>query len=84
MEAPWLRMGESRTMAAPGHQYWPDDLTLTDDRLQPKLPASKHLTDHFLLALAVKHGGRFATFDTSINAALVPGGQAVLHVIPTT
>ena len=47
----------SRLMAAPGHQFWPEDLTLTDDRLQPKLPASKHLTDHFLLALAMKHGG---------------------------
>jgi predicted nucleic acid-binding protein len=48
------------------------------------LPGSKHLTDYFLLALAVKHGGRFATFDTGIHAALVPGGQAVLHVLPTT
>ncbi|MFM8419046.1 MAG: VapC toxin family PIN domain ribonuclease, partial [Verrucomicrobiota bacterium] len=68
----------------PGHQFWPDDVTLTDDRLYPQLPGSKHLTDHFLLALAVKHGGRFATCDTGINAALVPGGQCVLHVIPTS
>jgi len=48
------------------------------------LPESKHLTDHFLLALAVKHGGRFATFDTGINAALVPGGPSALHVIPAS
>jgi len=47
----------SRLMAEPGHQFWQDDLTLKDDRLQPKLPASKHLTDHFHLALAAKHGG---------------------------
>jgi len=73
----------SRLMAAPGHQFWPDDLTLTEERLHPQLPGSKHLTDYVLLALAVKHGGRFATFDTGINAALVPGGQAVLHLIPT-
>ena len=74
----------SRLMSAPGHHFWPDDLTLTNDRLHPQLPGSKHLTDHFLLALAVKHGGRFATFDTGINAALVPDGQSVLHVIPTS
>ena len=74
----------ARLLAAPGHQFWPDDLTLTDERLHPQLPGSKHLTDHFLLALAVKHGGRLATFDTGINSALVPGGPAALHVIPTT
>jgi len=47
----------SRLISAPGHQFWPDDLTLTDDRLHPELPGSKHLTDHFHLLLAVKHGG---------------------------
>lgn len=73
----------ARLLAAPGHQFWPDDLTLTNERLHPQLPGSKHLTDHFLLALAVKHGGRLATFDTGINAALVTGGPAALHVIPT-
>ena len=72
-----------RLLASPGHHFWPDDLSLTDSRLHPELPASKHLTDHFLLALAVKHAGRFATFDSGINANLVPGGRAALHVIPT-
>lgn len=71
-----------RLLASPGHQFWPDDLSLTDSRLHPELPASKHLTDHFLLALAVKHAGRFATFDSGIKANLVRGGHAALHVIP--
>jgi hypothetical protein len=31
-------------------------------------------SDLFLLALAVKRGGRFATFAPCINAALVPSG----------
>lgn len=73
----------SRLLAAPGHQFWPDDISLTDTRLCPALPDSQHLTDHFLLALAVKHGGRLATFDTGIAASLVPGGAATLHLIPT-
>lgn len=67
--------------AAPGHQFWPDDVTFSDTRLFPDLPASKHLTDLYLLALAVKRGGRLATFDAGIDASLVPGGPMAYHVI---
>ena len=56
-----------------GHQFWPDDVSLSDRRLFPALPASRHLTDLYLLGLAVKHGGRFATFDQNIDASLIPG-----------
>ena len=52
-------------------------------RPRPLLPASRYLTDHFLPALAVKYAGRFATFDFGINAALVSGGNAALHLIPS-
>ena len=68
--------------AAPGHQFWPDDLSLSDSRLFPELPPSKHLTDAYLLALAVKRGARFATLDTGIDASLVPGGPAAYRLIP--
>ena len=37
--------------AAPGHQFWPDDISLTNTKYFPTLPNSKHLTDHYLLAL---------------------------------
>lgn len=67
-----------RLLASPGHHFWPDDLSLSDTRLFPTLPASKHHTDLYLLGLAVKHGGRFATFDASIDASLIPGGEAAL------
>jgi toxin-antitoxin system PIN domain toxin len=68
-------------LASPGHQFWPDDISLMDVRLFPTLPASKHLTDLYLLALAVKRGGCFATFDESIDASLIPGGPAAYHLI---
>ena len=68
-------------LASPGHQFWPDDLSLADDRLFPLLPPSKDLTDIYLLALAVKHRGRFATFDTGIDPTLVPGGSQALFLI---
>jgi len=69
--------------AAPGHQFWHDDLSLSDSRLFPLLPASRHLTDFYLLALAVKRGGRFATFDASLDPSLVPGGRSAYFLVPT-
>ena len=71
-----------RLLASPGHQFWPDDLSLTDTRFFPSLPPSKQLTDLYLLGLAVKHGGRFATFDLGIDASLIPGGPAACCFIP--
>ena len=65
-------------LATPGHQFWEDDLTLTDASVFPNLPAADDLTDLYLLALAVKHNGRFATFDQGIDASLIPGGPAAI------
>jgi uncharacterized protein len=72
-----------RLLASPGHQFWPDDVSLSDIRFFPTLPAPKHLTDLYLLGLAVKHGGRFATFDASVDASLIPGGPAAYYLIPS-
>lgn len=71
-------------LRAPGHQFWPDDLSLADVRAFPALPGSKALTDHYLLALAVKHRGRFVTFDHRIDASLIPGGPAAYFTIPAS
>lgn len=81
--------GEARRLldalcAAPGHAFWPDDLSLADTRIFPTLPASRQLTDLCLLGLAVKRGGRFATFDARIDPTLIPGGPAAYHLIPAS
>ncbi len=68
-------------LASPGHQFWPDDVSLMEVNLFPALQSSRHLTDLYLLGLAVKRGGRFATFDASIDASLVPGGPKAFHLI---
>lgn len=70
-------------LASPGHQFWPDDVSLRDASFFPTLPSSRHLTDLYLLGLAVKHGGRFATFDAELNPSLIPGGPAAYYLIPT-
>ncbi len=37
--------------AAPGHQFWPDDLSLATPHTFPNLPAAAQLTDLYLLAI---------------------------------
>ena len=38
-----------------------------------RIHSSKHVTDAYLLALAVASGGRFVTFDRSKPVSAVPG-----------
>jgi uncharacterized protein len=71
----------SKLTAAPGHQLWPDDHSLLDPRRFPRLPATRHLTDVYLLALAVSRQARLATFDHALDPTLVPGGPAAYHVL---
>ena len=65
--------------------FLPDDLSLADSASGVNLVdlAPKHLTDLYLLALAVKHGGRLVTFDTRIPHHRVTGGREALTLIST-
>jgi uncharacterized protein len=69
--------------ALPGHVFWPDDISLLDagriDRA--RLLEAGQVTDTYLLALAVRHGGRLATFDRRLVADAVKGGREALHLI---
>lgn len=55
------------------HVFWPDDVSLLDERMinREHVLGSKQLTDVYLLALAVKHGGRLVTFDRGITVAAI-------------
>ena len=59
----------------PHHEFWPDDLSLlTPGALRwERLLGSRQLTDAYLLALATRRNGRFATFDTGAPVAAVSG-----------
>jgi hypothetical protein len=37
----------------------------------------RQITDSYLLALAVAHGGRFVSFDQRIRGDLVPGASQI-------
>lgn len=67
----------------PQHHFWADDISLTDElRVDPqRLLTSAHLADVYLLALAVAHGGKLATFDRRLAMSAVRGGKQALHLI---
>ncbi len=65
------------------HQFWPDDLALSDSRFEASLrhfQGPNQLTDRYLLALAVAHGGTFATFDRAAGAGLPVGSTLLGHL----
>jgi uncharacterized protein len=68
--------------ALPGHQFWADDVSLLDLTQFPQLPVSKHLTDLYLLGLAVQHQGKLVTLDRRIDPTVIPGGRKAYLLIP--
>jgi toxin-antitoxin system PIN domain toxin len=69
--------------ALPGHAFWPDDVSLLEQRnVNPaRLLDSPQITDSYLLALAREHGGQLATFDQRVVTAAVADGPRALHLI---
>lgn len=69
------RLGEATATAQ--HQFWADDLSLLDARIadRTRIHGPRQLTDLYLLALAVRHGGRFVSFDASIPLAAITGAE---------
>lgn len=77
-----LRPYLDRICAWPGHQFWPDSISLRDCSQFPTLPGAKKLTDLYLLGLAIANQGILATLDQRIDSSLIPGGESGLFLIP--
>lgn len=69
--------------AVAGHRFWPDDASIRDAVPSGVVLTHAQVTDVYLLALAVAHGGRLATFDRRIPTTLVDAGEGALEIIPT-
>lgn len=50
------------------HEFWPDEPSLLDSTVfdATRIHGPRQITDVYLLGLAVRHGGRFLTFDGRI------------------
>lgn len=58
----------AEAIAEPVHEFWPDDVTLLESRVADptRIHGPRQITDIYLLALSVRHGGRLVTFDGSV------------------
>jgi toxin-antitoxin system PIN domain toxin len=73
-------------VALPQHVFWTDDTSLARSKHLARTPlvGYRQVTDAHLLALALRRGGRLATFDGAIRT-LVPDGvdvEKAVSVIP--
>jgi toxin-antitoxin system PIN domain toxin len=69
--------------ALPGHVFWPDDISLLNSQTLDvlRLLGFAQVTDTYLLALAVAHTGKLASFDRRLVTNAVLGGAQRLHLI---
>lgn len=66
-----------RATSTEHHEFWPCSVSLLEDRRvnASHIHGPRQVTDVYLLALAVEHGGRFVTFDRSIPLSAAPGAR---------
>lgn len=59
------------------HEFWPGDVSLVNSSLVDgdRIHGPRQVTDAYLLALTVRHGGRFVTFDAAVPVTAVPAAQ---------
>jgi uncharacterized protein len=59
------------------HEFWPGQLSLLEEGVVDlgRVHGPRQITDLYLLALAVRRGGRLVTFDRAIDLAAVRGAQ---------
>jgi toxin-antitoxin system PIN domain toxin len=69
------RLGEA--IATAHHQFWADNISLLDPRVadRTRIHGPRQVTDLYLLALAVRQGGCFVSFDASIPRTAIKGAE---------
>ena len=63
--------------AEDSHAFWPQDISIADKKTfdHSRLISHSQITDVYLLALAVKNGGRLVSFDKGVPLAAVRGAS---------
>jgi toxin-antitoxin system PIN domain toxin len=81
---PAAQVAERLTEATrhPSHVFWADSISLLHPGclMWSQVLSSRHVTDAYLLALAVQQGGRFVTLDRGIPLDAV-GGALPEHLV---
>jgi len=67
--------------AEAGHQFWTEDVSIRELLVPDAVLTHAHVTDVYLLGLAVRKGDKLATLDRGIPTAAVQGGAEAIEVI---
>ena len=75
-----------RFCASRGHEFWPETISVRDERLfdLSLVRGHRQITDIYLLGLAVKRAWRFVTFDRAVPLAAVKGATRASLVVLST
>jgi len=70
----------------PSHAFWPQQISLLQEGLirWERILGPRQITDAYLLALAVAHGGRLVSFDQRLDPQQVPGANTSHLCVITT
>jgi len=75
-----------RITALPGHHFWADDIRFAESPHVARSGVAGHqqVTDAHLVGLAIRHGGRLATFDRGVRALVAAGlsAESTVEVVP--
>jgi uncharacterized protein len=73
-----VRDAVTRLLSNKDHQFWPDDISISDDALfdVTGMVGHRQITDVYLLGLAKRRKGHLVTFDRSIPLRAVIGADA--------
>ena len=74
-----------RNLAHPGHEFWPDGITLTEGvgPVAPRLQGYRQLADAYLLGLALRRRGVLASFDGGLRALAAGDRAAGIEIVPS-
>ena len=67
--------------ATPGHVFWVEDVSISNLVLPGAVITHNHVTDVYLLGLAIHKGGKLAAFDQHIPVTAVAGGVDALELV---
>jgi toxin-antitoxin system PIN domain toxin len=70
-----------RFCSAEGHHFWDDNMSLRELLLPGAVLTHHHVTDVYLLGLAVHQDGKLATLDQNIPVSVIQGGKEALEFI---
>ena len=78
------RLQTLKTAHHESHQFWLDDVSLTDEALfrTEYITGSPHVTDAYLLGLAARHGAKLVSFDRTLPWQAILNGTARLIETP--